>query len=235
MPSCYHEFLNEIEDYKKLHGFITHDDNYRKKFWLPHLPIDNRAKYLKNRRRNWKPNIDIKLTSKRFSVGVIEKPTRLVEKGSILGVGKTVPRYVRRNSTVAKEFQGARVGTNSAVGPEYPFYISLDTVNYLMRRNSLTHRDCLKDVEKNSATLWRDLINSSLDNKSLSGVHRWYNPLIATAKKRFDQRWPIENKYKYPDLYFQEFCKLFLTPSRIFVLDWIDEQLTFPHEDYRNP
>lgn len=234
MPSCYHKFLNEIEDYKKLHGFLTQDDEYRKKFWLPDLPVDHRAEYLKSLRQNWKPNTDIKLPSNRFSLGVIEKPTRLVDKGSILGVGKLTPMYVNRNSAVAKEFQGARIGTDYEVGPEYPFYIPLGTANYLMRRNPLTHRDCL-DAEKNSATLWRDLINATLENKVISGVHRWNHPLIATAKERFDQRWPTESRQKYPDLYCHEFCKLFLTPSRVFVLDWIDEQLTFPREDYRDP
>ena len=234
MSTSYHEFLKEIESYKKLNGFVTYDDDYRKKFWLPYLPINYRAEYLKSRRQNWNPNTDIELSRNHFSTKAIDKSTRLVDKGFILGVDKPVPKYINRNSAVAKEFQGARIGTNLKVGPEYPFYFPQDTNNYLRRRNSLKHRDCL-EVDKNSATLWRDILNSTIDNKIISGIRRWYHPLVSTAKERFDQRWPKESKNKYPDLYFDEYCKLFLTPSRVFILDWIDEQLTFPNEDYRNP
>lgn len=231
MPLSYHEFVNEIEEYKKLHGLQTTDDDYRRKFWLPYLPVDRREEYLKERRVNWYPNTEKKKPRDYFRLDKVEKPTRIVENGFVLGVPNIVPRYTNRDPNVAKEFQGARIKPDLEIRPDYPSHIPSNVANYLMHNNSLLHRDCT-DVEKNAATLWRDLINSDLDYKIISGIPQWYHPLLSSAKARFDQRWPEERKQKYPDDYLYEFCKLFHTPSQIFVPDWIDEQLTFPFEHY---
>lgn len=230
MPLSYQEFLNEIAHYKKLHGFVSYDDNYRKRFWLPYLPV-GRSVVLKKKLRQKFDNANTEPRNDIFHAISHEKPSRVVENGFILGVGKHVPRYINRDSAVAKEFQGARINVHLKIQPAYPYYIPPATLNYLIRRNSLLHDDCL-DVGKDSATLWRDLSNADLDCKIISGIPRWYHPLVASAKKRFDQRWPYERKIKYQDLYFNEFCKLFHRPTRIFAPDWRDEQLMFPYEDY---
>lgn len=232
MPLGYHEFIHEIQKHKELKGLLTTDDDYRKRFWLPYLPVDRRAIHLKKLRQNWVVSEkEIQLKIDPFRMGKLEKPTRIVDKGFIVGVGNPVPRFINRDSSVAKEFQGARLGLHFKKTPFYPTHLANNTVNYLSRRNNLRHRECLP-VGKDSATLWRDFINATLENEIISGIPQWYHPLIATAKERLDQRWPVEKRQTYPNLYFIEFCKLFHTPSQIFVLSWIDEQLAFPDKHH---
>ncbi|GFY47952.1 uncharacterized protein TNIN_175831 [Trichonephila inaurata madagascariensis] len=238
MPLSYEDFLEEIARYKHLHGLARNDDEYRKNFWLPYLPINYKELKLKKLRQNWIPT---KPEKKRKCIGPgkpvpkalahFEKPTRCLYKGSICGVTDPVPRYINRGPTVASEFQGARISSSFNMGPFYPRYIPERIGGYLRRGFKRSHRECVP-VSKTSATLWRDRINADLDNKSISGVPRFYHPLVASGLERLESRWPMCKKLLLPEEYFKEYCQLHNQPSSVFVLDWIDEQLALPYTDH---
>ncbi|GIY02736.1 uncharacterized protein CDAR_188641 [Caerostris darwini] len=241
MPLSNNQFLREISEYKHAHGFIRHDDEYRKKFWLPNLPPNYKAQQQKKRRLNWQPTkSEVGRTKISLGAGVpvpkalahLEEPSRCIDRGWIRGVSEPVPRYVNRGPPVASEFQGARTSPRSSMGPFFPRYIPKRTANYLQRRIPARHSSCVP-VNKTSATLWRDWFNSELDNKNVSNVAtRYYHPLTASANKRFNARWPEWRKQQHSELYFHEFCQLHHQPSRVFASNWIDEQLIFPYVDH---
>ncbi|GBN96086.1 hypothetical protein AVEN_31498-1 [Araneus ventricosus] len=240
MPLSYNHFLEEIIRYKRVHGLVRNDDEYRKNLWLPFLPADYEGLRLKGLRQDWTPKkSEIGRTKRSLGAGVplpkalahLEEPTRCVQRGRICGVADPVPRYINRGPTCASEFQGARTSADAYMGPFFPRYIPERVVHYLQRRIPARHTDCVQ-LKKNSATLWRDLITSDLDNKSLSCVPRYFHPLTDSANERLHARWPEWRRNLQPELYFKEYLEVNSQPFSVFALNWIDEQLALPYADH---